>query len=609
MQMRIGYWASWSVSRECDIFRPLNIDPMQYTHINFAFAIVNENNRLAPANPGDVQLYRELQNLKLLNPKLRTMIAVGGWAFNDPPTHNRFSTMVSSREHRATFMQSAIAFMQQYGFDGIDIDWENPGADDRGGVLADTDNFSALLTDFGLALAFDTFIIGKKYSLSVTLPASYWYLRHFDVEAISKAVDWMNVMMYDIHGMWDANIKSLGPYVQGHTNWQEIDAAINMLRKAGANPAKLVLGLATYGRGFTLKDPSCRTPGCPFSGPSRAQPCTDTPGILAYTEIKNVVQGGGVATYNDTSTSYYAVYDGDQWVGYDDTQSIAKKLELAKQYCMGGVMVWSVDMDSPGDNSLIGQTVKDLPPPAEALAMTVPTSGTGQLCSWVGTSPCGDSPSCPANQYLLTTGRGNAVESCASGKYRALCCPKSDTYTNCEWSGTAPFCSGQCPANQVELYRDYDGAMGQKECQTGTKAFCCDPPPDPDTPKKQEPTDFEKALGGFQQAGTCPALQPLFRRDAADKPDVTRARMMFAQLAYYAIAAAIRGIGPDIQRPVNAARDFCAKSLGVPLEDLGHFLTEFSEEDPEEIMAWLLCIPQFRALEAIQQQNELRHHR
>lgn len=83
--------------------------------------------------------------------------------------------------------------MDTYGFDGVDIDWEYPAADDRGGVTADKANFVSLLKDMRTEF-------GTSYGLSVTLPTSYWYLQHFDLEGMAKLVDWFNLMSYDLHG-------------------------------------------------------------------------------------------------------------------------------------------------------------------------------------------------------------------------------------------------------------------------------------------------------------------------------------------------------------------------------------------------------------------------
>jgi chitinase len=71
---------------------------------------------------------------------------------------------------------------------GIDLDWEYPQADDRGGQDGDLVNYVLLAKDIKAA-------IGKK-GLSMTLPTSFWYLRHFDVKSLQNYVDWFNFMAY-----------------------------------------------------------------------------------------------------------------------------------------------------------------------------------------------------------------------------------------------------------------------------------------------------------------------------------------------------------------------------------------------------------------------------
>lgn len=39
-------------------------------------------------------------------------------------------------------------------------------------------------------------------------------------------------------------------------------------------------------------------------------------------------------------------WDGDQWMGYDDEETLALKLKYANNRCLGGTMIWSIDFDS-----------------------------------------------------------------------------------------------------------------------------------------------------------------------------------------------------------------------------------------------------------------------
>ena len=80
--------------------------------------------------------------MKLYNPGLKTLLAIGGW--NEGST--TYSDMALTKERRSTFIQSCIDLLLKHGFDGMDMDWEYPGGrDDSAGRPEDKDNFASLL--------------------------------------------------------------------------------------------------------------------------------------------------------------------------------------------------------------------------------------------------------------------------------------------------------------------------------------------------------------------------------------------------------------------------------------------------------------------------------
>lgn len=232
------------------------------------------------------------------------------------------------------------------GFDGIDIDWEYPGAPDRGGQPRDTENYVQLLKT--MREAFDE--SGSEFGLTFTAPSSYWYLRWFDLAKMDKYVDWINIMSYDLHGAWDS-INPIGSIVQGHTNLTEIKEAMELFWRVDIQPARIVLGFGFYGRAFTLADPGCTKPGCPFKGASKGGPCSKTGGILAYYEIMDKLKDAkakkrdSITPVHDKKDAVnYFTFDEDQWVSYDNEVTFKQKVDWANTIGLGGGMIWASDL-------------------------------------------------------------------------------------------------------------------------------------------------------------------------------------------------------------------------------------------------------------------------
>ncbi|EAT76454.1 hypothetical protein SNOG_16082 [Parastagonospora nodorum SN15] len=258
------------------------------------------------------------------------------WSFNDPDTaaYNAYSDMVSTQGSLRSFIQSLIRFMDTYGFQGADIDWEYPAEPRRGGRKQDTDNLVLLMQEMKDQFA-------GRYGSSVTIAPDYWYLRGFKPEDMQNYVDWMGFMAYDLHRPWDTDVKTLGSKVRPQTDITEIDKNLKPLWFDGVDTAKVVMGIAYYGHA------NCGSMGCSFiSGEGGAAgSCTNSRGILSNREIKQIIKDEGIKSYfNETAMVKYFTYKGSCWVGYDDAETYALK-EAANDRCLGGIIIWSIDFD------------------------------------------------------------------------------------------------------------------------------------------------------------------------------------------------------------------------------------------------------------------------
>lgn len=116
--------------------------------------------------------------------------------------------------------------------------------------------------------------------------------------------------------------------------------------KSGADRDKLVLGIPTYGRSYTLFNPESNEIGAPADGPGDQGDATREKGYLAYYEIcqnlKEEESEWTVVQPNADALGPYA-YNENQWVGYDDEEIVRKKSQFVVEHKLGGIMFWYVN--------------------------------------------------------------------------------------------------------------------------------------------------------------------------------------------------------------------------------------------------------------------------
>ncbi|GBP48406.1 Chitotriosidase-1 [Eumeta japonica] len=130
----VCYYTNWSQYRQkIGKFLPEDIQPDLCTHIIFAFGWLKKGKLSSfesndETKDGKTGLYDRINNLKKANPKLKVLLAIGGWSFGT----QKFKDMSATRYARQTFIYSAIPYLRDRNFDGLDVDWEYPkGGDDK----------------------------------------------------------------------------------------------------------------------------------------------------------------------------------------------------------------------------------------------------------------------------------------------------------------------------------------------------------------------------------------------------------------------------------------------------------------------------------------------
>lgn len=107
----------------------------------------------------------------------------------------------------------------------------------------------------------------------------------------------------------------------------------------------MVLGIPLYGQTYTIADPSQNKVGSPSSGPGNAGPFTSQAGMIGYNELCEKLKSNQLTIQRDSTQQVPYAYSGNQWISYDDAESVASKVKLAISSQLGGAMVWSIETD------------------------------------------------------------------------------------------------------------------------------------------------------------------------------------------------------------------------------------------------------------------------
>jgi len=175
----------------------------------------------------------------------------------------------------------------------------------------------------------------------------------YDIPELYKYLDLVHIMAYDYHGSWDEKTGHNAPLhakpgATGNDLAFTVDSTWKTLKAKGAIAEKTVMGVPFYGRSFNLINPHDARMGARATKTGFSGPYIKENGFLGYNEICEMLSQDVESEWTrewDKDCQAPFAYNGIKWVGYDDEDSIIKKVQYAMGKGMGGIMVWSVDTD------------------------------------------------------------------------------------------------------------------------------------------------------------------------------------------------------------------------------------------------------------------------
>ncbi|XP_063604124.1 endochitinase-like [Penaeus indicus] len=346
---RVCYYQAGSVTRPGEAsFRIEDIPGDLCTHVLYAFSALSETTwEMVPKNPKfdlEQRGYERFVGLKDRFPGLRTVLSIGGWGDGG----GKYSQMVSTPQRRQDFVLSVVAFLDTYGFDGLDVDWEYPGDSNRGGSPEDFNNFPLLLQE--LREAFDAEGRGWELTIAATSTEDK-VLKGYNVPELCRTVDAVYLMTYNLRGLWNdyADVHSMLYVRPGLDTGNKLELNVNggvlLWENLGCPRNKIVVGVPFYGKSYTLCNSSINGLHAPINGTGQSGPILKKEGVHMYFETCYLLQNAGwVRQWDDGGLVPFA-YSGDQWVGYEDMESLKIKMDYIRNMGLLGAMDWAINDD------------------------------------------------------------------------------------------------------------------------------------------------------------------------------------------------------------------------------------------------------------------------
>jgi chitinase len=308
--------------------RPRKINFRLYTHLCHAFLVADET--------GHVQQRRGVPSRDLTSEAhkagVKVLLSLGGWGWD-----SQFASIVSKPEAEERYVKAVIGIVDEYDYDGLDLDWEYP--DTKSEVVG----FERLVRRLRGQLD----ALGQKKNrpmlLTMAVSSNAGTLNWLSKDVLLETMDWLNVMTYDFAGSWTSYAGHNSPLFasskrpEGSPRSTELTMKY-LLEQKGLPASRLAVGIPLYGRGFAVSEPYASTKNAPRRG--------RVPGGNYSNIHKLQNEEHWVRQWDDeTKNPWLIAPDKSAVIGYDDVESVSIKTEWAAKQGFRGIFFWQIGGD------------------------------------------------------------------------------------------------------------------------------------------------------------------------------------------------------------------------------------------------------------------------
>ncbi|GMM33592.1 putative chitinase [Saccharomycopsis crataegensis] len=291
-----------------------------------------------PFNNGQATYKGCLQYLHHFKSKYRHLklsMSIGGWSFRD-----NFKNGISTDEKINNFANTAIKFLTEYGFDGIDLDFEYPENEhDATQYVKLAQRLRSMLKQ----IENEKHLSPGSLLLTLAIPAMPESLRFFKLHHLDQYVSFYNVMTYDFAGSWSNKVQlpaNTTRYSGGE--WSVNDTVSYLLENnPSISPKKYILGVPAYGK--------------VFRNAKGLQSSFSNVEDMDFKTILNTYLQDPQACQNKMQQDSIVLVtnSGKDVVCFDTLQSVRNKARIVVDNRLGGMMWWEACGDGIGEHSLV----------------------------------------------------------------------------------------------------------------------------------------------------------------------------------------------------------------------------------------------------------------